>query len=427
MNLINQLSQKILLSALLLSFGFRGQAQSTSYLTLEECYQLAEQNYPLVKQRELISKTAGYTIENIQKGYLPQLNINGQATYQSAVTAIPIKLPGIDIPALSKDQYKLYGQIDQVIYDGGEIKQQKQLQQTNEAVNQQQLKTDLYQLKGRINQLFFGILLLDEQLIQNGLVRKDIQSGYDKILASIKNGVAFRSNGDVIAAELLKNKQQAIELRASRKAYTEMLGLYTGKVMDETTVLKKPQPVHISHEINRPELKVYDQQAKNLDVQNKLLSVKTLPKLNLFFQGGLGRPALDMLSNSFDVYYVGGLKLIWSPSIFYTLKKSRTLIDINRKTLDVQKETFLFNTSLTVKQQDADISKYLQLLDTDQEIIELRTRVKNTALVQLQNGVITSHDFLTELNDEDQARQNKILHEIQLLMAQYNQQTTTGN
>ncbi|WP_316836725.1 TolC family protein [Pedobacter nutrimenti] len=427
MNLINQLSRKILLSALLLSFSFQGQAQSTGYLTLEECYQLAEQNYPLVKQRELISKTASYTIENIQKGYLPQLNINGQATYQSAVTAIPIKLPGVDIPALSKDQYKLYGQIDQVIYDGGEIKQQKKLQQTNEAVNQQQLKTDLYQLKGRINQLFFGVLLLDEQLRQNGLVRKDIQSGYDKILASIKNGVAFRSNGDVIAAELLKNKQQAIELRASRKAYTEMLGLYTGKTIDETTVLRKPQPAHISHEINRPELKIYDQQAKNLDVQNKLLSVKTLPKLNAFFQGGLGRPALDMLSNSFDAYYVGGLKLTWSPSIFYTLKKSRTLIDINRKNLDVQKETFLFNTSLTVKQQDADISKYLQLLDTDQEIIELRTKVKNTALVQLQNGVITSHDFLTELNDEDQARQNKILHEIQLLMAQYNQQTTTGN
>ncbi len=411
----------------LLAIVFAGRAQTAGQLTLNDCYKLAQQNYPLIKQRELIAKTADYTIENIQKGYLPQLNINGQATYQSAVTAIPIKLPGLNIPTLSKDQYKLYGEISQVLYDGGEMKQQKQLQKTDEAVNEQQLEADLYQLKDRVNQLFFGVILLDEQLKQNDLVIKDIQLGHDKIMASIKNGIAFRSNGDVIVAELLKNKQQTIELRASRKAYTDMLSLFVGKTVDDETILVKPQPVNVSRQINRPELLVYNEQDKNLDVQNKLLTAKALPKLDLFFQGGMGRPALDLLSNNLSAYYIGGIRLSWSPSSFYTIKKERALIDINRQNLDVQKETFLFNTNLTVKQQDADIGKYQQLLASDDEIIDLRAKVKNTAMAQLENGVISGNDFLSEVNDEDQARQNKILHEVQLLMAQYNQQTTTGN
>ncbi|MGF7039448.1 TolC family protein [Mucilaginibacter lappiensis] len=360
----------------LLAIVFAGRAQTTGQLTLDDCYKLALQNYPQVKQRELIAKTADYTIENIQKGYLPQLNINGQATYQSAVTAIPIKLPGVNIPTLSKDQYKLYGEFDQVVYDGGAIKQQKQLQKATEAVNQQQLETDLYQLKDRINQLFFGVLLVDQQLKQNDLVIKDVQLGYDKIQALIKNGTAFRSNGDVLLAELLQNKQQSINLHASRNAYTDMLSLFIGKTVDETTILIKPQPVNPSHEINRPELQGYDQQGKNLDVQNKLLTVQTLPKLNLFLQGGVSRPGLNFLSNSFDTYYIGGIRLTWSPSVFYTIKKSRALIDINRKSLDVQKETFLFNSNLTVKQQDADMGKFQRLLASDDEIINLRTRVK---------------------------------------------------
>jgi outer membrane protein TolC len=403
--------------------------QAQPELTLEDCYQLATQNYPEIKQHDLIKKTAAYNIENIQKGYLPQFSINGQASYQSAVTTIPIKIPGTNIPTLSKDQYKLYGELDQTLYDGGEIKQNKNLQRTTEAISQQQLQTDLYQLRDRLNQLFFGILLVDEQIKQNDLVTKDVQLGYDKTRTSINNGTAFRSNGDVLQAQVLQNEQQSINLRASRKAYTDMLGFFIGKTVDETTILIAPQPPNLSHEIEikRPELLLYDQQAKSLDVQNKLLTVQTLPKLSLFVQGGFARPGLDFLSNSFTGYYIGGIKLTWSPSAFYTVKNSRALIDISRKNLDVQKEVFLFNTNLTVKQQDADINKYQRLLASDDRIIDLRTKVKNTAMVQLENGVITPNDFLIDINDENQARQNKILHEIQLLMTQYNQKTTTGN
>ncbi len=422
------MKKRFLLCAIqLLAIVFVSKAQNADQLTLADCHKLAEQNYPLIKQRELIAKTAEYTIANIQKGYLPQLSVNGQATYQSEVTAVPIRIIGVKIPILSKDQYKLYGELDQVVYDGGEISGQKQLQRANEAVNQQQLQAELYQLKDRVNQLFFGILLIDEQLKQNDLVIADLQLGQNKIQASIKNGTAFRSNGDVIAAEVLQTKQHSVELLASRKAYMDMLGLFIGKTVADNTVLVKPQPVNISTEINRPELAVYDQQGKSLDVENKLLTASSRPRFSAFFQGGMGRPGLDLFDNSLAPYYIAGLRLSWSPSVFYTIKKQRALIGINRQNLDVQKETFLFNTNLTVKQQNADIGKYQQLLSSDNEIIDLRTRVKTTAMAQLENGVITSNDFLTEVNDENQARQNKILHEIQLLMSQYNQQTTTGN
>jgi outer membrane protein TolC len=402
-------------------------SKAQSQLTINDCYKRAEENYPLIKQRELIIKTSAYTIDNIQKGYLPQVNIIGQATYQSAVTEVPIKVPGVNIAALSKDQYKVYGELNQVIYEGGVLEQQKQLQRANEAISRQQLDAELYQLKGRVNQLFFGTLLIDDQIKQNELLIKDLQLGLNKVQAAINNGTAFKSNGDLIKADLLKNRQHTIELRASRKAYIDMLELFIGKIGSDGIILVRPEPVSVSRQINRPELQVYSEQSKSLDVQNKLLTAKALPRLGFFAQGGAGKPGLNMLSNSFDAYYIGGIKLTWSPTVFYTMKKDKALIDINRENIEVQKETFLFNTNLTIKQQDAEINKYEQLLASDDEIIELRDKVKTSAMAQLENGVINGNDFLTEVNAEDQARQNKVLHQTQLLMAQYNQQTTTGN
>ena len=418
----------LLTSALYLNaFVSVSQAQPVNQITLNECYLMAEHNYPLVKQRELILKTSEYTIENIQKGYLPQLNINSQATYQSAVTQIPLKLPGVNISDISKDQYKLYVELNQVLYDGGIIDQQKQLQKANEATERQKLEAELYKLKERINQLFFGILLIDGQLKQNSFLIKDLQLGLNKIQAAINNGTALKSNANVLKADLLKSTQRNIELMATRKAYTNMLSFFINKDLNEKTLLVKPQPTTISQEINRPELSIYIEQNKIIDVQNSQLTARALPKLNLFFQGGVGRPALNLLNNDFDPYYIGGVRFTWSPSILYTLKKDRVLLAINKRNIDIQKETFLFNTRLVIKQQNGEINKYQELLDTDDEIISLRQQVKTASLAQLTYGVISANDYLREANAEDQARQNKILHEIQLLMSQYNQQTTTGN
>jgi outer membrane protein TolC len=301
------------------------------------------------------------------------------------------------------------------------------MQEHNAMIEDQKIEVELYKLKERINQLYFGVLLVDEQIRQTELLKSDIQIGIRKAEAAIANGTGFKSSADVLKAELLKANQRTTELTTARGAYIDMLGLFIDRELEETTVLAKPSPLTLSADINRPELKLYDYQNKSIDAQFGLLKSRTLPKLNSFLQAGYGRPALNMLSNDFEAYYVGGLRLTWSLSSFYTLKKERALLDLNRRNIEVQKKTFLFNTNYALRQQNAEVNKYSTLLTSDSEIVLLRTNIKNTASVQLENGVINTNDYLREVNAEDQARQNQIVHEIQLLMAQYAQQTTTGN
>jgi outer membrane protein TolC len=394
-------------------------------ISLDSCYALAKKNYPLVKQYDLIAKSKEYSLENISKGNLPQVNINAQATYQSDITQLPKGFPGIK--ALSKDQYKIYAEVNQPIYDGGVVKEQRKLQEANSMLDKQQLKVELYKLNDRINQLYFGILLINEQLKQNSLTKNDIQLGLDKINAQIANGAALQSNADILKAELLKADQQTIELNANRKALIDMLGLFINKPLDDNTVLIKPKNIIPSTEIKRPELLMYDYQKKIFEVQNELLTAKNNPKLSFFVQGGYGKPAFNILSNSFDPFYIGGIRLSFPLNSFYTVKNDRALLNISRQNTDIQRETFLFNTQFATKQQSADITKFEQFLKTDDEIIMLRTSVKKAALAQLENGVISSGDYMREVNAEDNARQNKILHEIQLLLSEYNERNTVGN
>ncbi len=403
-------------------------AQVVNSLTIEKAYQLARKNYPLIKQRDLISRTKQYSVDNAGKGYLPALLFNGQATYQSDVTALPFKFPtpGIIIPHYSKDQYKLYGEIDQLIYDGGMISNQKQTAQVNEVIQQQNLKVELYALYDRVNQLFFGAILLDEQLKQNKLLKSDIQNGIDKTKAQVDNGTAYRSSLDELMAQLYQTDQSRVEFQATRKAYMDMLGLFINQPLDTNTTLEQPAVPQLTDNISRPELLYYDYQKKTYDLQDELLKIQLRPKFSLFFQGGYGRPGLNLLSNDFAWFYIGGARLSWNLGGLYTLKNMRQLSDLNRQSLDIQKETFVLNTRITQKQTHADIDKYLELLKKDDAIIALRTSVKNAASAQLENGVLSARDYITEVNAEDEARQSRILHNVQLLQTMYSYQSLTG-
>jgi outer membrane protein TolC len=293
--------------------------------------------------------------------------------------------------------------------------------------DRQQLEVELYKLKDRINQLYFGILLINEQLKQNALAKNDIQLGIDKVNAQIANGIALRSNASVLKAELLKAGQQTIELKFNRKALIDILELFVHKSINETSVFDKPPVIIYPIQIKRPELSLFDSRSKILDEQNNLITAQNNPKLSFFAQGGFGKPAFNILSNDFDPFYIGGLRLSFPLTGFYTVKNNRSLINIKKQNINIEKETFLFNTQFTLKQQNADITKLQQFLKLDDEIIPLRENVKKAALAQLENGVINSGDYLREVNAEDNARQTKILHEIQLLLAQYKVLNTTGN
>ncbi len=421
----------VLSTSLLLIIGVFGnikvQAQSTQKITLNECYQLAEQNYPLVKQMELIEKSKSFTLSNTNKAALPQVNIAGQATYQSDVTSLPIKIPGTTIPTMDKDQYKIYAEVTQTLTDQYTIKQQKELQKSNSEVETKRLEIELYKLKERINQLYFGVLLINEQLNQTSILEKDIQANLNKLKAALANGVAIRSNVDQLSAELLKINQRKEELFANKTAYTEMLSAFTGKHFSESTVFVEPIVLQTSQAINRTELKLYDAQINNLSIQQKITGTKSLPKVALFFQGGYGRPTLNMLNNDFDTYYIGGLKMNWNISSYYTQKKEKSILSINQEILSKQKETFVFNSNLMLTQQETEIKKFQNLMNTDKEIIALRERISKASNVQLENGTITMNDYITNVNAEDQAKQNLILHQIQYLLSQYNYNYTSGN
>jgi len=403
--------------------------QNPLRLSIGQAYALALTNYPLIKQRGLIPKTKEYSISNAAKGYLPVFTVNGQATYQSTVTSFPftIPIPGFTLPTYSKDQYKAFGELDQVIYDGGVIRNQKQTAEANEIIQQQSLEVELYALYDRVNQLFFGALLIDAQLKQNDLLKQDIQNGIDKEKALVANGTAYRSSVDELAAQLLQTDQLRVELIGTQKAYLNMLGVFINKSVDENTVLEKPAAPVITETVTRPELLSYDYQKKTYDLQESLLNAQLKPKLGFFAQGGYARPGLNELSNNFAWYYIGGFKLSWNLGGFYTLHNQKRLLAINRESLDIQKETFLFNTNLTQKQQISDIDKNIELIKKDVEIINLRESVKKASAAQLENGVISAHDYITEVNAEDQARQNQIIHEMQLLQTQYSYQNTMGN
>lgn len=419
------MKKHFLLAVLLLPAGLF--AQSLQKITLTEAYELSQKNYPAVKQKDLVKQTAAISLENLQKGFLPQFSLSGQATYQSDVTKVPFSLPGLTIESPSKDQYKLVADVSQMIYDGGMTKEQKALQQLNATVEDQKVEVELYKLKERINQLYLSILYLDEQLKQVDLVKADIQTGIKRVEAQVQNGVAFKSNLSMLKAELLKTEQRAIEVKSSKKGLLDALSLFIGRELAAQVQLEKPVSAGIvANEIARPELKLYSEQQKFIGQQEKLITAKNLPRASLFAQGGYGRPGLNMLLNEFDFFYIGGLRLNWSLGGLYTKKKEKEQVTINKKMVEVQKETFLLNTSSQLKQQQAEIDKLQQLLVSDNEIISLRKSVTEAAKAQLENGVITANDFLKEVNAEDQARQTLITHQVQLLQAQINYQTILG-
>jgi outer membrane protein TolC len=409
-----------------------GYGQSSKTIQLEECYKLAKQQYPLIKQRDLIEKTKDYTIQNAAKGYYPQFSINGQGTYQSTVTEIAISgLPPafshLSFPVLPLEQFNIHGEVDQTIYDGGVIKQQKQSDLANANVQQQNVEVQLYALKDRINQLYFGTLLIDDQVKQNDITQKDIQNSIDKMQAAVTNGTALQSSVDELQAELLQQQQNKIELQANRKAYLDMLGVFTNQQYDENTTLEIPGSVTTSDSIKRPELLFYDFQKKSDDAQEKILNATNRPKFSFFAQGGYALPGL----NAFDVdpalYYITGFRLSWNLGGYYTLNNQKQILEIDKQTIDVQKETFLFNTNIILKQQSSDMVKLHSMIDKDNDIIAKRTEVKNASKSQMENGVVTIHEYISQLDAEDQAKQSLLLHQIQLLLAEYSYQNTTGN
>lgn len=401
---------------------------SFGQLSIENCQEKAKANYPLIHQYGLIEQTAQYSLSNAAKGYLPQVNISGKATYQSDVTEIPITIPGMNIDSPSKDQYQIAAEINQTIWDGGMISAQKKSIEASTEMERQKTAVDLFAVQERVNQLFFGCLLIKEQLKQNDLLENELGLNFDKVSAYMQNGVANQSDLDVIKVEQLKNKQRRAELLSMQKSYLQMLSAMIGEDITTSSVLIKPEPIlPTERSNNRPEIKFFEAQNNLYSSQISSIKSANLPKFSLFAQAGYGRPGLNMLNNDFSTFYIGGLRMVWNLSGFYSQKNNLQKIELKKQSVDVQKETFLYNTNLKMIQQQNDIEKLLTQLKSDHEIIMLRNSIKKSAEAKLENGTLSVSDFIDKLNDENLASQDRSLHEIQLLISIYNLKLTLNN
>jgi len=413
---------------LLLLLPFMGFAQEA--LTLEDCYRLARDHYPTIQKLDLIAKSEDYTLANANKAYLPQISITGQASYQSETIDFSqsigrLPLP-ITLPTVSKDQYKVVGEVSQLLYNGGATRTQKQLAQAQSAVQKQTIEVQLHALKQRISNLYFGILLIEAQLGQNHLNTETLQSQLQKAEVALRNGTILPSSVAELKAELLRLAMQRTEYEATKEMYLKMLSTFIGKELPEDTALQRPEPRVLSHSNHRPELRGFDLQQKVLDAQERLLTSEYLPKIGLFFQGAYGRPTLNIIKNEFDWYYITGVRLQWNLSPLYSLSNKKQLLRLQGESLLADRKAFLMSTELDLIQQDTQLSKFQRLMEQDKESADLRQSVAKAAEVQLDNGVITTHEYLQKVNAWHLAQQTLLLHEIQLLQAQEQQQLIIG-
>ena len=373
-------------------------------ITLEECQRKTRENYPLVRQYGLIEKTKEYNLANASKANLPQFTLSGKATWQSEVTELPMQIPGVDIKGLSKDQYQVMLELKQNIWDGGEIRSRKEQVKAMSDVDREKLNVDMYALTERVNQVYFGILLLDEQLSQNQLFLEELERTHRQISSYIENGIASQADLDAVSVEQLNTRQKRIELTTSRQAYLSMLSLLTGEEVPASASLQKP--------------------VAESDIQ---VMANNRPELLWFVQGAYGNPGLNMLKNEFTPYYVAGVRLSWNFGSLYTLRNDRRVIDTSRRQLDSNRDVFLFNTRIQATQQESAVESVRRQMVDDDEIIRLRTNIRKASEAKVANGTMTVTDMLRDMTSENLARQTKALHEVQLLMNIYQLKYTTNN
>ena len=394
--------------------------------TLEECQLAAEKNYPLIQQMDLIRQTTDLTVQNVQKGWLPQVSATAQATYQSAVTAFPDQLQsmyqqmGINMQGLKKDQYRVGIDVQQTVYDGGAIKNQKEVVRQQGNVEAAQNEVNLYNVRKRVNEMYFALLLLDDQIQLNRDLQELLNGNEKKLSSMFKNGTAAESDYQNIKAERLNVIQQLTNLQSQRQTMARMLSVFCGM---EITNPVKPKAVSLTQGNNRPELRLIDAQIRLVDAQEKALNSALMPRFGVFAQGFYGYPGYnvfeDMMHRQWSLNGMIGARLSWNIGALYTRKNDKAKLDVQRSMFNVQRDVFLFNNNLEKIQQSESIDRYRRLMADDEEIITLRSQVRKAAESKLRHGIIDVNDLLREINAENSARVQQSMHEIEMLKEMY--------
>ncbi|OQX76481.1 MAG: hypothetical protein B6D61_08735 [Bacteroidetes bacterium 4484_249] len=417
----------------LLAFAAAFSIDAQDSITLDMCYQKATENYPVFRQKELLSASNDLEIKNLNKNYLPKMVINGQAHYQSDVTKTPfqdVTFPGLPvIPTVEKDWYKITLDVNEVIYDGSATARQKKLEVIDLAIEQQNVDVELYKLKESINRVFFNILLLRENKKILRLHKANLDAKLKTVESGVKNGTILESNADILKAEIIKIKQSISEIEIGLNASFKIMNEYTGLNLNKKTDFVVPD-VFIDlnkYNNNRLEYSLLSLQQNKIEASKKLLGSKNLPQFSAFGQAGYGRPGYDMLKNEFDDFYMIGLRLHWNFYDWNHSKKEKEILDLRNEIINTKKETFDKNLRISLENKIAELKKIEEIIISDEEIIVLRTKISKSVSSQLDNGVITSTEYLTEINAEAKAKLDMEIHKIQLIKAKLDYQAALGD
>lgn len=403
---------------LIVSWLFIGSANLVvaQTLTLDSSYTLALNNYPLVKQYDLIEKTKEYTLSNASKAYLPQVSLTGIVGYVFASGSGDSKLIGIV-------------QVNQTIWDGGATKAQKKIIAASADSEKANLEVSLYDLRSRVNQLYFGILLVDEQLLQIDQQEKVLSNNANRIRTLNENGLAYQTDLDEINVEQRKFNQQRTEYRYVRQGYVQMLSLLTGMSISGQMKLEKPVIVDASAviDINRPELKFFESQRTMISAEDDKRKVDLMPKIGVLGIGVMLEPEVALGPSSLSSLGVVGLNASWNISGLYKNANQKKLSQLSLDKVNVQQNNFVFNTNLQATQTRANIEKQQAILAEDKEIVNLRQRIREGYQVKYNNGIASLLDLLDATEKESEAKTQMTLHEMQLIMAYYEYKAQTGN
>ncbi len=421
--------RSIAIAAFILCFAYHASGQDSKVATLGACHEKAIAAYPQLSDKTLVKDASDLRIKNINSNYLPQLSINGQATYQSDVTQISLPPQmGLSVPSPAHDQYKVTLDAQQIIYDGGLTRKQKQLEEASSAADIQQVETDLLRIKEQVNNTFFTIILLQEnkRLLQNTL--NVLKEKEQTVKSMVKNGVLMQSDENTIIAERLKTEQLVVETDINRSSAIRIMNLLTNESFTDSTVFVSPElTIQDTLITNRPEIKTFELQEKRVEAAGSISSTSLLPKVYAFGQLGYGRPGLNMMNDSFNEFYMVGASLKWTFLDWNKSRREKQVYAIQKKMVANKRDNFNKNLSIDLQNRLATIKKSEEALQRDADIVKLRASITQVAQSQLNNGVITSTDYITELNSETQARINLETHKIQLIQAKANYLLATGN
>lgn len=398
-------------------------------VTLEECVKLAQENYPLIRKYGLLAQVEEIDLSEINKSWLPQVSLYGQGTAQNETPSLPESLArvidqaGMDMKGVDEWQYKAGVDIRQNVWDGGESKAQKNTARAERAERQAALDVQLYAVRERVEDLFFAILLLDEQMAQTRNMLNLLENNLDKLRAMLRHGTVMQSDVDMMEAQCLSVKQQLIQAERSSKNYREVLGMFIGKQLAGQELLKPD--ASIPHDLvpNRPELRYFEAQAQVNEAKKASVAASTMPRISLFAQAYYGYPGFDyfesMMGRDPSVNLLAGVKVSWNLGAFYHKKNENRKLRLASDNIAVERDVFLFNTNLKIRSQLDRIDELRAVMQENKRIVELRERVRKAAESQLDNGIIDATDLLAKLTEEKQARLTASYHEIQLLQGIY--------